>query len=380
MSYTSENTLNHGVGGIESFMAALMLQQRKQGIEVAAIVHADETLTENEHYIWNDCLIFEVKSFGQMFFAPISPGYAFRLLNCLKSFNPDIIHVHMPNLSAFWLLPFVFFRHTRAKIVIQWHADVLGSAPTKAVKLLYPFYAIFEKLLLRKSNAVVATSPPYLSSSVPLKNYRDKCSVIPLGLMQSDDVLHDVVSGKPGLNILIIGRLTYYKGHELLIDALSKIKDKHIKLHIVGTGEMEIKLKALANKLEVQTNITWHGFVSEAEKVNLLRQSDVLCLPSIERTEAFGMVILEAARLGIPALVSDVDGSGMGYVVQDGQTGLLFASQNLDSLIEKLLSVYNEKEKLRQLGDSAKARFRQHFTINGIAERWQELYSSMLKR
>lgn len=91
-------------GGIETFMEALMAQQRKSGLVVSAIVHADELQSDCCLYEWRGCRIHEVKSYGKIVFTPIAPSYYSVILRVLNEESPDIIHVHMPHVSPFWLL------------------------------------------------------------------------------------------------------------------------------------------------------------------------------------------------------------------------------------------------------------------------------------
>ena len=98
----------------------------------------------------------------------------------LAEFRPDVLHLHLPNTSAFWALK---SRRARAiPWVVHWHSDVIGPGLDAKLKLFYPLYRPFEQALLKRADAVIATSPPYLESSRALQPFRDKCRVIPLGL------------------------------------------------------------------------------------------------------------------------------------------------------------------------------------------------------
>ena len=103
-----------------------------------------------------------------------------------------------------------------------------------------------------------------------------------------------------------------------------------------------------------------------------------MCLPSIEKTEAFGVVLLEAAMYSKPALVSNVKGSGMSWVVQDGTTGFVFENNNIDSLCKKIQDIYSDKESLQSLGINARLRFDQVFSLNKVALQVIDLYKEVL--
>lgn len=356
-------------GGIETFMSHLMEEQAKQGVAVSAIIHADNPQSDTGDYIWKGCRIFEVKSYGQVVFAPFAPGYPFKLIKALRAIKPDILHIHMPNLSAFWLLVLKRLFARQAKMVIHWHADVLGSAPTKLVKLFYPVYKLFETRLLKNADKVIATSPPYLETSIPLKPFRNKCVVIPLGIkIKNFDVSSKKFSEAHTLSLCMIGRLAYYKGHSVVLKALQKLQAENVQvtLDVIGDGELASSLKYYCTEIGLGDIVSWHGSVSEELKDEILKSSDILLLPSLERTEAFGVVLLEAANFGVPSLISDVPGSGMSFIVQDGDTGLI-CNENTSEYIAQVLSLAStEKLKLAELGQASFKRLVYFFNIKGI--------------
>ena len=185
-------------GGIENFLRDLAKCQLEQGnVEPSILVHQHEVGRADETEAVNGVFVRRVRILGKVVFTPIAPLFLKSLNRTIDERNPQILHLHLPNPSTFWCL---FSKKARAlPWIIHWHSDVLGSAATWRVKLLYPLYSIFEHAILRKVDAIVATSPPYLASSAPLKKYHDKCHVIPLGISanrNSEQRIDDEVSGK----------------------------------------------------------------------------------------------------------------------------------------------------------------------------------------
>lgn len=362
-------------------MSQLMLEQQKSGLEVSAIVHRNAADYEADVHEWYGCKVYNVKSYGQLAYAPVAPGFLLILRKALSEIKPDIVHIHMPNMSAFWLLLLGIFNKSSAKWIVHWHSDVVGAAPDLKIKLLYPFYRLFERWLLSKAEAVICTSPNYLETSKPLVTYRQKCHVIPLGI---EAALTEIPGLEPGsasanaatLKLICIGRLTYYKGHKYLLGAINQLVQQHIGVHldVVGTGELQQQLQAYVAAHNLQSYVRFYGTVDEASKQLLISQSDLLCLPSIERTEAFGVVLLEAAALAKPALVTDVPGSGMSYVVKENQTGLIAQAANDINLAEKLIWASKNKAALTAMGKQAQLRQQQLFSIDAVAEKIKQLY------
>lgn len=283
----------------------------------------------------------------------------------------------MPNLSAFACL--MSRSAKRIPWVIHWHSDVIGAVPDIKIKILYPFYRIFEKALLKQCQRIIVTSPPYLEHSASLVDYKSKCSVIPIGIKEFTS-LYSESNQSEELKLLMVGRLTYYKGHELVLKALSKFTDEKVKLKIIGVGELKEKLTELVNILQLKNKVEFLGRVDGETLAAELANTDLLCLPSIEKTEAFGVVLLEAAMHGKPALVSDVEGSGMSWVVQDGQTGFVVKNNNVDAIVQRLKSVINNQDQINFLGSNARTRFEQTFNLKVVAKQIVDVYQLCLKR
>lgn len=364
-------------GGIENFMAELIEQQGRQGHSVAAIVHHHHHKYRSfEHHTANKADIYRVASYGQLAYAPVSPGFGYALNKVIKKHQPDVLHLHLPNLSAFWCL----FSLAARKIpwVVHWHADVLGNVPDLKIKLLYPLYRVFETALLKRAAKVIATSPVYFDSSAPLKSFKDKVVVIPLGLPDQKMPIETPASPiNSSLRLLMVGRLTYYKGHSLLLQALAKLKASglSLQLSVIGSGELGETLSRQVATLELQDQVKLLGKVSDKQLNTALQTTDLLCLPSIERTEAFGVVLLEAMRAGKACLVTDVPGSGMSWVVQDHKTGRVVKHNDIEDLANSLAEMNRDRSSLSLWGSAGRHRFVTHFSIKQVSEQISHLYS-----
>jgi len=358
------------LGGIENFMLELLTQQSKSN-NITAIVHHHETEKKVLIESQSNIKVIRVPINGIVAYSPIAPLFGYYLNQQLNNDPPDILNIHMPNLSAFWCLVLISAR--KIPWVVHWHSDVIGSSPDLKIKLLYPFYRIFERLVLKKAKKIIVASPSYAKTSKPLKDFIKKVEVIPLGL--SDKLIKSPPSVKvsESLKLLMIGRLTYYKGHGVLLKAIAKLQ-QDIKLIIVGVGELEKQIKEDIKSLDLVHKVELLGQVSASQLEKELGNCDLLCLPSIERTEAFGVVLLEAMRAGKPCLVTDVPGSGMSWVVQDGVTGFIVKHNDVDSLAEKLGAIAENKPILTELGVNGRKRFKDVFSIKSVSQKISRLY------
>jgi rhamnosyl/mannosyltransferase len=285
----------------------------------------------------------------------------------------------MPNTSAFWAMMIPSARHI--PWVIHWHSDVVTSHIDRRLSWAYHLYRPLEQQLLARSRAIISTSPPYLASSQTLRPWQAKCHIIPLGLNPAripdpkKEALSHVATlwqGAP-FKALALGRLTYYKGFNFLIKAVAELAN--LRLLIVGKGELRSRLESLIKAQKLENKVTLLGFQSEAQLSALFASCDVLCVPSLERTEAFGLVLLEAMRFQKPVIASDIPGSGVGWVVRQGGHGLLVKPADFGALMQALLHLQQQSPWQRQkLGETGALSLQSTFHINRIAETMSSLY------
>lgn len=360
-------------------MRDAMVALGRCGVKSAALVHKHSLSlkTSDEIFIVNGqgFQIVRTGMWARLLFTPISPAFLWHLWRYIRTFKPDILHLHLPNPSAFWVLTLPSAR--RIPWVVHWHSDVITTAQDWRMKFFYNLYRPFERALLKRASAVVATSLPYRDSSGPLKPWLFKCKVVPLGVDAERFAGSSAAPAtrSPLLQVLAVGRLTYYKGFQYLIEAAAKAPGIHINL--VGHGDQADQLKTLATSLNLQDRVTFHGSLSDAELAQQMADCDCLCLPSIERTEAFGMVLLEAMHFGKTTVISDVAGSGMGWIVDDGITGIKVEPADAGSLAKALERLAANREELTRMGQSGKEKFDQQFEINHAVEGLMTIYQQV---
>src|SRR5690554_1539540 len=152
-------------GGMEVLLADLVAAQRARGDEVAVLVHGTP-LPDDPPWLRR------VPVLCQLVYAPLAPAFPFALRRLLREFEPQVLHLHMPNPSAFGAL--LFAAASRVPWVVHWHSDVVAAKGPTRLSLAYRLYRPFEQLLLARAARVIATSPPYLEASEALRRWRDK--------------------------------------------------------------------------------------------------------------------------------------------------------------------------------------------------------------
>ena len=361
-------------GGMERFLGDLVATQRRSGDDVSVLVHDSPTPAAADEPAW----LMRCPVWVKLIFTPISPRFPFWLRKAVHEHKPHVIHIHMPNPSAFWALLMPSAR--RVPWVVHWQSDIEVSK--RGVRLAYPYYRILERALLERAECIIATSQAYLEASVPLGPWRHKCQVIPLGVdpARLPEVRAADTQGlwkTDKLRILGVGRLTYYKGFETLLKAVIDDGDK--ELVIVGEGEERPRLEKIVRDSHARPDVRLLGEADDGTLTGLMASCDVFCLPSRERTEAFGIVLMEAMRYGKPLVVSELRGSGVNWVARNGQNAIAVPPDDPAALRAALTALAESPTKRQLLGHLGRERYQREFDIAAVASRIREVYDLALR-
>lgn len=306
---------------------------------------------------------------------PFSLAYIYYCI--IESFNSNIIHLHAPNILASIAAILISFRK---KIVIHWHSDILNKG------ILNIFVMPFQKLMLIRANKIVVTSNEYFNSSRELKNYLYKTCVIPIGVKSNASLQNTVDNISQNLInlttekkvILSVGRLVDYKGFDSLIKSSTDILNDAI-IVIVGDGPERLKLQKLINDLKLNDRVYLLGKISNVDLNYLYNSASLFCLLSNSRSEAFGVVLVEALSYALPIVSTNLSGSGMNWINQHGITGY---KVNLDDPISISIACNNilNSELLRsKFSRNALNRYLLNFTDQKMNEMFLNLYKEFIK-
>lgn len=290
--------------------------------------------------------------------APMSFKFIFQLKSLLKKHSINRIYVHLPNPYMHEVVRFSknFFKKNKIEVVAVYHSDVvnqkiLGTVYNRYFSATNSFYDLW----------ICSSRKLWNSSSILKKLPELKLRVVPFC---TDSVMtyrsRDKFNGK----LLAVGRLVPYKGFEFLIEAINKTK---YELNIIGDGPEYKKLESIAGK-----NIILHRHLNDQQKKNLFDQCDALVVSSINRAEAYGMIIVEAFEAGLPVIASDID-SGVTFLVQNEKTGLVFEIKNEDQLIKSIERFENSPELYSQISKNTKAFFDSELSYEHFRERIAKL-------
>jgi len=319
----------------------------------------------------NGVKVTKAASFGIYWGMPVSLTFPFLL--AWKSRKVDILHFHLP--FPLGDLFYLLMGSKRKKVVVTYHSDIVRQ------KWLMKFYRAFLYRFLRRADKILVTSPNLLESSEHLGSYKDKCIVVPSSIDLNEfghpmEKKFDVGVPPSERTVLFVGRLSYYKGLEYLIEAMREVE---AKLLIAGDGELREELEKKTNFLGLNRKVIFLGSISDEKLRYLYQICDVFVLPSIEKSEAFGLVQLEAMAYGKPVINTHLP-TGVPFVSIDGETGITVKPKNSKALAHAINELLSNKELRKKFGEQARKRVEENFTVQKMNERILEVYRELVAK
>lgn len=282
----------------------------------------------------------------------------------------DIMHMHFP-----W--PFADLSYLLARVnkpsLISYHSDVVNQVR------LNKLYAPLRDRYLDKMDTIVAASPGIMQSSPVLQKYQDKTRLITYGIEHFDRLGEDDLSVKAWNDrfgprfFLFLGALRYYKGLHVLLDAL---KGRDYPTVIVGRGDEHEALMAQVARLGLK-NVHFVPEVSNEGKRSIMRAAYGFVFPSHMASEAFGIVLAEAAQQGTPMISCEI-GTGTSYVNLAGETGLVVPPDDAVAFGQALDTFWLQPEQVAVWGQRALARYQANFMAETMAARYLGCYRELL--
>jgi glycosyltransferase involved in cell wall biosynthesis len=245
-------------------------------------------------------------------------------------------------------------------------------------------YEPLQHWLLRRADAIVATSHPYAEASGPLAPWRRKVHVIPIGISDnrstSCSLKAEALRQRYGRRRIVfsLGRMTYYKGFDILIDAASALSEDCVVL-IGGDGELLHEYRARVVERGLSDKVYLLGHVNDADLASHFEACDVFCMPSTVRAEAYGVAMLEAMLMGKPIVATDIAGSGVPWVNVHGQTGLNVPVRDTAALTAALHALLADDALREGFGATARKRYEDEFRADLMVQRMLDLYRGLAR-
>lgn len=297
----------------------------------------------------------------------------FSLIRLIKKEKVDIVNSH-------WMIAQGLNGALAKKILGIRHISTVHSAGLFALKR-FPFGRYIARFIVRNSDHIITVSSFVKSNLDKLIGYNTKAIVCPMGIDISTFIPKDRFSLREKYNmrekyiLLFVGRLVEKKGTEYLIDAMKIVAKKlsDVKLLIIGTGNLEKKLKIKVSKLNLSSYVAFLGIKKHDELIDYFNICDLLILPAIfdkyGHTETLGMVILEAMSCGKPVIASNI--GGIPESVKDGYNGLLTIPKNPADIADKIVKALTQFD-LEEMGKRARQTAR-GYSWEEISKKYEEV-------
>lgn len=361
------------IGGIEKIVQQITEGLNKKNnldIEVLCCQSNGERKVEKI----NKIKIWRAASFGIFFSMPLSLDFFKLFKNLFK--KADLIDLHHPfplaDLAIFLFKP-------KTNLIIHYHSDIIKQKIFAFLLKPFIFYS------LKKAKKIVVSNPNLIKNSPYLKKFQNKCQVIPFGVdlekfkkTPIQELEIQKIKEKYGNFVLFVGRLIYYKGVEYLIKAM---KDVKANLVIIGQGPRENMLKAISQKLtafwvkseKLKVKTFFIPKLNEKDLINFFHACQLFVLPSVFKSEAFGIVLIEAMICGKPIISTELR-TGTSWVNQNNKTGFVVKPKNSQELFLTIQKIITDKKLTKIMGKNAFERAIEVFNLDKMLKSTKKIY------
>ncbi len=304
-----------------------------------------------------------------------------------RCFNYDIIHLHYPFIGgSIPLFILKCLRGKKTKIIVHYHMDLVGMGWRKIVFKIYN--KLFLNWLLRLSDKIIVTSMDYANESiiapilkknpqkfVEISNGVDTDYFSPRQKPQTIIQKYRLIDKKI---VLFVGGLDsshYFKGVNYLIKAFQLLGREDVKLIIVGEGNLKSAYQDLVDSFGIANKIIFTGYVQDEELVNYYNLCDIFVLPSIDKSEAFGMVLLEAMACAKPVIATDLP--GVREVVDRKINGRIVKPKDIYNLSEQINILLDDEAKRERYGNAGRKKVEEKYSWEKVIHKIINLYKEV---
>ena len=295
----------------------------------------------------------------------------------------DVVNVHMPQFESVVIARLA--KKAKKPLVVTYHCDLVMSGGWFS-RLAGWVTTQLGKWTLKRAQVIVQNTLDYAENSAVLKPYLEKVVEVPTPVDSLDPVPEEAKSFRLRFGLMesdkvlgLAGRVASEKGYEYLAQALPLVWQKYPSARVVHAGSWKGVIGEETYLAKVEQMIQcfgdkWKslGFLSDEDFMRFFAACDLLVFSSLNATESFGIVQIEALSQGTPVVASDLPGVRQ-PVLRTG-IGRIVPVRDAESLAEGIISVLEEGPGARKVPEAYLGQFEQ----KKVAERYQEIYSSMV--
>lgn len=358
------------IGGIEKVMYDIVIGMSQRDDIDCDMLCASINRKSKIISINRNAKIICTSTWKKQFATMLSPTMVTQLWRIKKRY--DIIHIHHPDpmaALALWLSGY------KGKVIVHWHSDILKQ------KVTFKLYSPLQKWLIRHAAVIVGTTPLYLRESPFLQSPSLNKICIPIGIdpvVSNSNKVSTIRYNYGGKKIIFsLGRLVEYKGYRYLIETAKFLPDDYVIL-IGGSGPLKQELQKQIDTNHLCNKVELLGRVSDEDLPNYFEACDLYVLSSIWKTEAFGIVQLEAMSCSKPVVATKIEGSGVSWVNEDGVSGINVEPESAEQMANAIVAILSDKECYHRFSQAAKNRYETLFRKELMIDKCVELYKSLV--
>jgi len=310
-------------------------------------------------------------------------GLPLGILSLIRREKFDLLHLHLPFFGVQEMFAVLMWFFWRPKIVVSYHMDIVAGGFIGFVDWISR--KVFLSTVLRRARVIFVASLSYARSSFLAGDwdlYNRKIVVAPFGVDSSRffPVECEGECCKPSLmRFIFLGGLDsnhYFKGLEYVLDAFEMLKDRgDWELWIGGDGDLRASYVERMEALGLGDRIRFFGRIDDVDLAKFYSDGDVFLFPSVDRSEAFGLVALEAQACSLPVIASALD--GVRDVVVDGETGVLVEPRDVEGLRKAVVWFLGNRERAGFMGASARRRVLEEFSWDAHISKLNDVYEEI---
>lgn len=356
-------------GGMGNSVYHAALQIGRRGHESVVFTPAYDGLKAGTEMIGENTSVVRLRPLLAIGNAAVLPQLLWRL----RSF--DIVHVHYPfyGTADIIVLGNIFLH--RAKLILHYHMDTVASGIKGLIFRMYQFF--FLPIIVRIASTISCASLDYVKQSALADyyvNHESSFIEVPFGV----DTKHFTAGTYPREPIILfvggLDKAHYFKGVNELLKASVKIIAQYpsAQVVLVGKGDLENIYKSDAKTLGIENNVTIINNATDENLADWYRKARVLVLPSINKSEAFGLVLLEAMSSATPVVASNLP--GVRNVFRNQQHGFLIKPGDVEDLAVKLALLIESPHLAERMGLAAREWINERYSWEKVGERLEAVY------
>lgn len=347
---------------------------KKNGYEV-------HVAARNDYYNKDECIIPFCDKFHDLPFerSPLRKNnlHVYRdLKNIIDTEQYEVIHCHTPMGGAIGRLAARSSREKGTKVIYTAHGfHFFKGAPLVNWLAYYPA----ERWLARYTDVLITINKEDYESAKKFKANRIEY-VLGVGIdadkfktieVNKQEKRKSIGIDEDDFMMISVGELNKNKNHQVIIKAISRIKNKKIKYVICGQGPLETELKELAGELGVEQQVKFLGFRKDVP--DLMKVADLFAFPSFR--EGLSLSLMEAMAAGLPLVVTDCRGNR--DLVTDNENGYVVEIDDVDKFADSVEKLYRSKELRQKFGEKSLENIKR-YNLENVLEDMADIYTSTI--